>query len=256
MATPSIDIGVIGGSGFYRYLADMEPVEVSTPYGPPSAPPQVGTLGGISLGFIPRHGTGHTYPPHRVPYRANMWALHSLGATRVFGPSAGGSLRTDIQPGHIVVCDQLINRTHGRGDTFHDGPEVAHLAFADPYCPELRAAVISAGETWADQADGVESDLHPRGTVVVVEGPRFSTRAESSWHRSMGAEVVTMTQYPEPALARELGMCYSGLCLVTDYDTGLEGDVSSTAVTARSVLETLDQVVNRAQELIAGAIDS
>ena len=210
------EIGVFGGSGFYALLDDVERVEVDTPYGPPSDAVHVGTLNGRSVAFLPRHGADHRFPPHQVPYRANVWALREVGAKRILGPCASGSLQAGVAPGDFVVCDQLVDRTSGRDHTFFDGPTINHMSFADPYCPELRAAALAAG-----QAEGIT--VHDGGTVVVVEGPRFSTRAESAWFASAGWSVINMTQYPEAALARELGLCYATVALITDYDVGVEG---------------------------------
>ena len=204
-------IGVFGGSGLYSFLDDVEEVTVDTPWGAPSAPLTIGEVAGQKVAFLPRHGRQHTIIPSMVNYRANLWAMRELGVTRIFGPCAVGSLQRRIARGHLVVCDQLVDRTWGRADTYFEGPEVVHVAFADPYCVELRAVAVDAART-----SGV--DVHDRGTVVVVQGPRFSTRAESAWYRAQGFEVINMTQHPEAYLARELGICYATLALVTDYD--------------------------------------
>jgi 5'-methylthioadenosine phosphorylase len=208
-------IGVFGGSGLYRFLDDVEHLDVDTPYGRPSAPVAIGTIGDRRVAFLPRHGLDHELPPHRINYRANMWAFHALGVQRVLAPCASGSLRVEIAPGDVVVCDQLVDRTSGRASTFFDGPLVQHVSFADPYCDELRHTV-------ADRGRNLGMPLHEHGTVVVIEGPRFSTRAESRWFRSAGWDVVNMTQYPEAVLARELGLCYCAVAVVTDYDSGLD----------------------------------
>ena len=213
---PEATIGVFGGSGFYAFLEDAEELKVSTPYGEPSAPVVVGEIGGRRVAFLPRHGRRHEYPPHRVPYRANLWALKELGVSRVVAPAAAGSLQPHVRRGDFVVCDQLVDRTSGRVATFYDGPETVHVSLADPYCPELRAAAVAQG-----RAIGIT--MHERGTVVVIEGPRFSTRAESRWYAGAGWEVINMTQYPEAALARELELCYVNVSLITDYDVGVEG---------------------------------
>jgi 5'-methylthioadenosine phosphorylase len=168
------------------------------------------------VAFLPRHGKKHQHPPHRVPYRANAWAMKELGVRRVIGPCAAGSLQPHVKPGDFVVCDQLVDRTWGREDTFYDGPETTHVSFADPYCPEMREAAIRLG-----RQDGLP--LHERGTVVVVQGPRFSTRSESAFYQGQGWEVINMTQYPEAILARELEMCFLNISLITDYDVGVEG---------------------------------
>ncbi|MFF5291319.1 S-methyl-5'-thioadenosine phosphorylase [Paractinoplanes globisporus] len=208
------EIGVIGGSGLYALLEDAEEFELSTPYGPPSDPITVAEVGGRRVAFLPRHGRDHRYPPHRIPYRANLWALRSLGVRQVLAPCAVGGLRPELGPGTFVVPDQLIDRTSGRVQTFYDEGAV-HVSFADPYCPNGRAALLEAGRD-VDPVDG--------GTMVVVEGPRFSTRAESKWFTSIGGTVVNMTGHPEAVLARELALCYTTIALVTDLDAGVEGD--------------------------------
>ncbi|MDQ3914956.1 MAG: S-methyl-5'-thioadenosine phosphorylase [Actinomycetota bacterium] len=221
-------IGIFGGSGFYSLLDDVRQEPVETPYGPPSAPVAVGSVGGVDVAFLPRHGPKHELPPHRINYRANVWAFKELGVTRIIGPCAAGSLQRDVKPGDFVVCDQLVDRTAGRRDTFYDGPVTTHVSFADPYCPELRSLAIETA-----RAEGI--DVHERGTVVTVQGPRFSTRAESKWFQDAGWEVVNMTQYPEAYLARELEICYVNISLITDYDVGVAGEedpVSHEAVIA------------------------
>jgi 5'-methylthioadenosine phosphorylase len=189
---------------------------VETPYGQPSGPIAIGDIGGRIVAFLPRHGKKHQHPPHRVPYRANVWAMKELGVQRIVGPCAAGSLQPHVKPGDFVVCDQLVDRTWGREDTFYHGPETTHVSFADPYCPTMREVAIRLG--------GEEGlSLHGRGTVVVVQGPRFSTRSESAFYQSQGWEVINMTQYPEAILARELEMCFLNISLITDYDVGVEG---------------------------------
>jgi 5'-methylthioadenosine phosphorylase len=222
-------IGVIGGSGLYTLLDGADEIDVDTPYGAASDRIAVGSLAGRRVAFLPRHGRGHTLPPHRINYRANIWALRSLGVERVIAPCAVGSLRAELAPGTVVVCDQFVDRTAGRRDTFFDGPEVAHLGAAEPYCAELRPLASRA----ARDAALVVAD---RGTVVVVNGPRFSTRAESRMYAGMGFDLVNMTQYPEIVLARELGLCYVSLALVTDWDAGLEGEPAVKPVTIDEVL--------------------
>jgi 5'-methylthioadenosine phosphorylase len=207
------DVGVFGGSGFYSFLEDSETVAVDTPYGEPSAPAHIGEVGGVRVAFIPRHGLKHELPPHRINYRANVWAMKELGVSRVVGPNAVGSLQSDVKPGEFVICDQLVDRTRGRADTFYDGPVTTHISFADPYCPTMR-------EVAAEKGRELDIPLHERGTVVVIQGPRFSTRSESAWFAAQGWEVINMTQYPEAPLARELELCYANISLVTDYDVG------------------------------------
>ena len=242
------EIGVFGGSGFYAFLDDVEHVTIDTPFGAPSGPVALGSVEGRRVAVLPRHGPKHTIAPHEVNFRANLWAMRALGVRRVIGPCAAGSLQPGVEPGHVVVLDQLVDRTNGRSpDTFAVGPQVHHVSFAEPYCPELRSALIGAG-----QRSG--ATVHPTGTVVVIQGPRFSTRAESRWYGSTGWEVVNMTQYPEAVLARELGLCYGGMALVTDYDAGLEGVEGIQAVTMEAVFAMLDANADRTRSLLFEAI--
>jgi 5'-methylthioadenosine phosphorylase len=240
-------VGIIGGSGLYRFLDGAESVDVDTPYGAPSDRPTVAELAGRRVAFLPRHGPRHTVPPHRINYRANLWALHALGVERVIAPCAVGSLRARHAPGEVVVCDQVVDRTHGRDDTYFDGPEVAHLSAADPYCDELRplaaAAAREAGLT-----------VHEGGTVVVINGPRFSTRAESRQYAAAGWDIINMTQYPEVVLARELGMCYVNLSLVTDYDCGIEGSAEVRPVTQEEVFAVFSQNTERLRTALQGLV--
>jgi 5'-methylthioadenosine phosphorylase len=245
------EIAVIGGSGFYEFLADATTLRIDTPYGSPSGPIALGGVGGRSVAFLPRHGPGHRIPPHRIPARANLWALAELGVRRVIGPCACGSLHPGIAPGDVVVVDQLVDRTWGRPDTYFDGPEVRHVSFADPYCPELRSVLSETARVRHPWPSGA---LHERGTVVVVQGPRFSTRAESRWYQTSGVDVINMTQYPEAYLARELGLCYASLALVTDRDVGVEGDPSVEPVTMEAAMAVLASNVEHTRELLAHAI--
>lgn len=253
MPLPAAEIGVFGGTAFYSFLDDVEEVAVQTPFGAPSAPLAVGHVEGRTVAFLARHGPGHEIPAHRVNYRANLWALRRLGVRRVLAPSSVGSLRPEVKPGDMVVVDQLVDRTSGRADTFFDGPLPAHATFADPYCPELGGVMAGAA-----RAEGVT--VHGSGTVVVIQGPRFSTRAESQWFSSAGWSVVNMTQYPEAALARELGMCYSGLALVTDYDAGTgpsggeRNGERAEAVTMDAVFRVLAENIDRVKGVILRAI--
>jgi 5'-methylthioadenosine phosphorylase len=208
-------IGVFGGSGFYSFLDGSVTHEVDTPYGEPSAPPVVGTIGSTEVAFIPRHGSKHELPPHRINYRANVWAMKELGVERIVGPCAAGSLRAGVQLGDFVVCDQLVDRTRTRPHTFHDGPVTTHVSWADPYCSTMRGVIVEQGQR-------LEIPTHPHGTMVVIEGPRFSTRAESKWFASEGWDTINMTGYPEALLARELEICYANVSLITDYDVGVD----------------------------------
>ena len=232
-------IGVLGGSGLYALLEDARSIEVDTPYGAPSAPVVVGDVQGRAVAFLPRHGRSHEHPPHRIPYRANLWALRSLGVRQVLAPCAVGGLRPELGPGSLVVMDQLVDRTSGRVQTYYDRGAV-HVPFADPYCPTGRAAALRAARSagWS-VTDG--------GTLVVVEGPRFSTRAESRWFTAQGWSVVGMTGHPEAVLARELALCYTAVALVTDLDAGVEGGES---VTQAEVLRVFRDNTARLRELL------
>ncbi len=237
------EIGVIGGSGFYDFLDDAEQVTVQTPYGPPSDPLTVGTVAGRRVAFVARHGRDHRFPPHRIPYRANLWALRSLGVRQVLAPCAVGGLQPHLGPGALVVPDQLVDRTSGRPQTFHDEGAV-HVPFADPYCPVGRATVgtLASGAGWPVTAGG---------TMVVIEGPRFSTRAESQAFSRSGWDVVNMTGHPEAVLARELALCYTAVALVTDLDAGLEADG---AVTAQDVFRVFADNVGRLRTLLTAVV--
>ncbi|GAB1821068.1 S-methyl-5'-thioadenosine phosphorylase [Herbidospora sp. RD11066] len=238
------DIGVIGGSGFYSLLDDAEEIDVATPYGPPSDKVTVGRIGGRSVAFLPRHGRGHSFPPHRIPYRSNLWALRSLGVRQILAPSAVGSLRAELGPGALVVPDQLIDRTSGRIQTFYDAGGAVHVSLADPYCPDGRTTAVTAAHAagW-EVADG--------GTLVVIEGPRFSTRAESRWFTSMGGTIVGMTGFPESVLARELALCYTSMSLVTDHDAGV--DVGQ-GVTHEEVMAFFAANVERMRSLVGQVV--
>jgi len=210
------EIGVIGGSGFYKFLTDSERLSITTPFGDPSDDVLIGDVGGRRVAFLARHGQGHRFPPHRVNYRANLWALRSVGVRQVLAPCAVGSLKPENGPGSIVVPDQVVDRTWGRDHTIYDGiGPVVHVGFSDPYCPRGRESVINAGRAAGkDMVDG--------GTLVVVNGPRFSSRAESRWHQQAGWSVVGITGMPEAAIARELAMCFTTIALVTDHDAGVD----------------------------------
>ncbi|MDZ4654306.1 MAG: S-methyl-5'-thioadenosine phosphorylase [Coriobacteriia bacterium] len=216
MTYPQAEIGVFGGSGFYSLLDDPIEFKVNTPYGAPSSPVMYGEIGGRKVAFLPRHGKDHSLPPHMINYRANAYAMKLLGVSRIIGPNACGSLQADVRPGDFVICDQFVDRTSGRKDTFYDGPVTTHVSSADPYCPVMRQVAI-------DKAAELGITAHPKGTVVVIQGPRFSTRSESEWFASQGWEVINMTQYPECYLARELEICYCNISLITDHDAGAEG---------------------------------
>ena len=236
--------GVSGGAGLYALLDDAREVQVETPYGPPSDPLVLGEVGGRTVAFVPRHGRDHRFPPHRIPYRANLWALRHVGVRQVLAPCAVGALRPALGPGALVVPDQLVDRTSGRAQTFHDTGAV-HVPFADPYCRTgRRTAVDRAAATGWDVTDG--------GTMVVVEGPRFSTRAESQWFAAQGWSVVNMTGHPEAVLARELALCYTALALVTDLDAGIEGGET---VTQAEVFRVFGENTARLRSLLFDVLE-
>jgi 5'-methylthioadenosine phosphorylase len=239
--TALADVAVIGGSGLYALLDDARHHEVETPYGSPSDTITIAPVGGRPVAFLPRHGKDHRYPPHRIPYRANIWALHQIGVRHILAPCAVGGLRPELGPGTFVLPDQLIDRTSGRAQTFYDDRAV-HVNFADPYCPVDRRLVL-------DNAGGLE--IRDGGTMVVVEGPRFSTRAESRWYTALGGTVVNMTGLPEAALARELAICYTAVALVTDLDAGVEGDHG---VTQEEVFRVFAQNTERLRTLLVDVL--
>jgi len=235
------EIGIFGGSGFYSLLEDVREAKIDTPYGPPSDSFFLATVAGRTVAFLPRHGRSHSIPPHRVNYRANVWAMRSLGVKAVISPCAAGSLQLHVEPGHFVVSDQFVDRTNGRADTFFDGPIVSHVSSAEIYDPVLRGIALDV-----IREHGIT--VHDGGTVVVIQGPRFSTRAESKWFSDAGWEVINMTQYPEAYLCRELGMAVVNIALITDYDAGvLEG---TTAVTAHDVLAVFEQNAERIRRVV------
>ena len=212
------DIGVFGGSGFYKFLDNIEEVKVETPYGSPSDSVFIGEIGSHKVAFMPRHGRNHTIPPHLINYRANVWAMKSIGCNRVISPCAAGSLQKHVAPCHFVICDQFVDWTDGRKSTFYDGAIVTHVSAANPYCPEMRKVAV-------ETAKELGITVHETGTVVVINGPRFSTKAESKFFTSQGWEVINMTQFPEAYLVKELDMCPLNISLITDYDAGLVGEV-------------------------------
>jgi 5'-methylthioadenosine phosphorylase len=239
MSAAVADLAVIGGSGFYAFIDDPEQHSIETPYGAPSAPVAVGTVAGRRVAFLPRHGRHHEYPPHLINYRANAWALRSLGVRQVLAPCAVGSLRPEVGSGAVVVPDQLVDRTLGRAQTFVEAGAV-HVPFADPYCPRLSAAIGSVDET-----------VRTGGTMVVIEGPRFSTRAESQHYAAQGWSLINMTGHPEAVLAREMRQCYASIALVTDLDAGLD---AGSGVSQEEVFATFAENLGRLRGLLADAI--
>lgn len=243
MSKYSAEIGVFGGSGFYSLMDSFEEVKIETPYGAPSDLLAIGTIAGRKVAFLPRHGKHHQYPPHAIPYRANIYAMKELGVTRIIGPNCVGSLQADIRPGDFVVCDQFIDRTTGRKDTFYDGPVATHISSAEPYCSTLRKLAVKIG---CEQ--GI--NMHDGGTTVVIQGPRFSTRAESQWFTKMGWATVNMTQYPECILALEQEICYVNIALITDYDVGIVAEGGAQPVHTSDVLKVLAANNERVKSLI------
>ncbi|MBV9646377.1 MAG: S-methyl-5'-thioadenosine phosphorylase [Candidatus Eremiobacteraeota bacterium] len=243
------EIGVFGGSGFYSLLSDVREVPIETPYGAPSDRFAIGEIAGKRVAFLPRHGKAHQHPPHVINYRANLWAMKELGVARIIGPTACGSLDPSVAPGHMVVADQVVDRTTGRKDTFYDGPRTTHVSFAHPYCPQLRPIAIQALRSL-----GVET--HENGTIVVIQGPRFSTKAESRWFSGNGWQVINMTQYPECYLARELEICYVNISLITDYDVGLEGMPGIEPVSHEEVIRVFAGNNHRVKDAIFKIIEA
>jgi 5'-methylthioadenosine phosphorylase len=239
------EIGVFGGSGFYALLDDVREIKVDTPYGPPSDSFFLAEVAGRGVAFLPRHGRRHTIPPHLINYRANVWAMRSLGVKAVISPCAAGSLQLHVRPGDFVLCDQFVDRTRNRPNTFFDGPVVTHLSSADIYDPTLR-------EIAADVIKEHGIPLHEQGTIVIIEGPRFSTKAESKWFSDAGWEVISMTQYPEAYLCRELGMAVVNIALITDYDAGVHEGTE--AVDAQSVLAVFQENAARIQKVVLDMI--
>ncbi len=236
-------IAIIGGSGFYELLKNPKEVNMITPFGKTSDAIMVGEYEGVSVAFLPRHGRGHILPPHKIPYKANMWALKELGVKYVVAPCACGSLQSDIKPGDFVIIDQFVNRTDGRDDTYFHGPDVMHISSAELYCSHLRQEIYKICKS-----DKIKT--HFGGTAVVINGPRFSSKAESEFYARQGWDVINMTNYPENVLARELEMCYAAICLVTDYDAGLKDDKKVKPVSASEVAKVFAQNNEKIKKVI------
>lgn len=236
-------IGIIGGSGFYEFIESGEEIDIETEWGKPSDKIVVGEVEGKKVVFLPRHGRSHIFPPHKVPYKANITALKKVGVKYIIAPCSCGSLQSNIKPGDFIICDQFIDRTKNREDTYFHGPEVVHLIGADPYCPTLRELAITCCQK-------LNLPHHHTGTVVVINGPRFSTRAESLWFTKMGFSVVNMTQYPEVVLAREQDLHYVNISLSTDYDTGIVAEENIPPVSHKEVLETFKNNIEKVKGLI------
>ncbi len=242
-----IEIGMFGGSGNYDSRVIENPIEVKifTPYGAPSDNFILGTVKGRSFAFLARHGRSHTIPPHAINYRANIWAMKALGVRRLMSPAAAGSLQPDkIKLGEFVVADQLFDRTFGvRKDTFFEGGTIAHLTFAEPFCPELRRVAV-------ETAAKMNYKVHEKGTYVCINGPRFSTRSESMFYHNQGWDVIGMTAYPEAALAREAGICFVNISMPTDYDVHGE-EVVTHELVLRTMAENVDRVRKLTFEMIS-----
>lgn len=244
---PQAKIGVFGGSGFYKFLDNIQEVRIDTPYGMPSDSVFIGQIGKHNVAFMPRHGRNHTIMPHLINYRANVWAMKSLGVERVISPCAAGSLQTHVKPGDFVICDQFVDWTDGRKSTTIEGPIVSHPSPADLYCPELRSLAVKAGRDC-----GIT--VHETGTVLVINGPRFSTKAESKFFTNQGWEVINMTAFPENYLVREMDMCPLNISLITDYDAGLVGDVAP--VSHHEVIEVFNSNLDKLKRMLFTLIES
>lgn len=242
------DIGVFGGSGFYSFLDNVNEIDIDTEYGKPSDKISIADISGKKVAFLPRHGKNHQYPPHKIPYRANIAAMKKLGVKAIIAPNACGSLQPHIKPGEFVICDQFVDRTSGREDTFFDGPEVKHVSPANPYDNNLRHLAIEACKE-------LGITVHEKGTVVVIQGPRFSTTAESRWYQKMGWGVINMTQYPEAYLALEMEIPYVNISLITDYDVGLIGREDIKPVTHDEVLRVFNENIDKVKSLIYKMIE-
>lgn len=240
-------IGVFGGSGFYKFLENIEEIKVETPYGMPSDNIFLGNIGDKKVAFMPRHGRNHSIMPHLINYRANVWAMKSIGVERVISPCAAGSLQKHVAPGDFVICDQFVDWTDGRKSTTIEGPIVTHPSPADLYCPELRELTIKT-------AKELGVNVHSNGTVVVINGPRFSTKAESKFFTNQGWEVINMTAFPENYLVREMDMCPLNISLITDYDAGLVGDVPP--VSHHAVMEVFNSNLHRLKQVLFKMIEN
>ncbi|MFI5419830.1 MAG: S-methyl-5'-thioadenosine phosphorylase [Nitrososphaerales archaeon] len=243
---PIAELAIIGGTGVYdpSLFQDIQSVKVSTPYGPTSPFLSVGKLKNTNVAFIPRHGRDHSIPPHKINYRANISALKQIGVKRIIGVSSVGSLKEDLKPGQFVFPDQFIDRTKSRADTFFEGARVAHISSADPFCPQLL-------EILSDSARQHSVVFHKGSTYVCIEGPRFSSRAESRLFRQWGADIVGMTLYPECILAREAEMCYASIAMVTDYDVW-----AGKPVTAEEVSAVMNKNIASAKKVLLSALES
>lgn len=243
------EIGIIGGSGFYDLAASLKEIKIETPYGGPSDRIAVGEVSGKTVAFLPRHSKDHIIPPHLINFRANIWALKSLGVERILTSNAVGSLQSDYKPGDLVVIDQFVDRTKGRIDTFYDGPVATHISAAFPYCPQIRELAIQ-------EAEKLKLAIHQKGTLVVIQGPRFSSAAESLWFTKMDWHIISMTGYPEVVLAREKEICYTAIGMVTDYDCGLVMEGKAPPVSAEEVVKVFKANVDKVKKLMLTMISN
>ncbi|MBI5001137.1 MAG: S-methyl-5'-thioadenosine phosphorylase [Euryarchaeota archaeon] len=239
----NVKVGIIGGSGLYEsgLFEHSETIKTTTPFGAPSAAVEIGSIDGMKVAFLPRHGKGHVLPPHSVNYRANIWAMKDLGVERIISPCAVGSLKEQMRPGDFCTPDQFIDFTKSRRYTFYDGGKTSHVSAADPFCPEL-------SKLFYDKGKEQKLRIHPKGTYVCVEGPRFSTRAESRMFRQY-ADIIGMTLVPEVNLAIEMGMCYVSVAMITDYDVWAEKPVD-----AKEIIATMTANTDNVRRLMKAAI--
>ena len=240
-----VEIGIFGGTGIYDsgLLENPQEIDIDTPYGKPSDTITVGMFNGRKIAFLPRHGKKHTIPPHMINFKANIWAFKELGITRIIAPSAVGSLKEEFEPGHFALPTQFLDFTKSRNGSFSEDGRVIHISVADPFCLELQSSILQVTENQ-------DMKIHKDCTYVCIEGPRFSTKAESKFYRTTGAEIIGMTLVPECQLAREAQICYASISTVTDYDVWAEKPV-----TAKEVLETLSKNVERTKKILTELID-
>jgi 5'-methylthioadenosine phosphorylase len=250
-------IGIFGGSGFYSLMDGAKEKTVETPFGNTSSKITIGRVGNTDVAFMARHGTRHEYPPHKIPYKANVWAFKELGVERIISPTAVGSLKSNIKPGEFLVPDQFISFTH-RDDSFYDGPEsekklgtrfggTVHISPAEPYCPDLIKLIVREGRRMG-------LTVHAGGTLVVIQGPRFASVAESDFFRRNEWDVINMTSYPELILARELEMCYANIAIITDYDTGLRDDPNIKPVSIEEIVRVFKKNNEKIKKLLLDII--
>lgn len=243
------EIGILGGSGFYDLAKNLKEIKVETPYGLPSDKISVGVIAGRKVAFLPRHNKNHEIPPHKINYCANIWALKSLGVHHIVTVTAVGSLQLKYKPGSFVIVDQFIDRTRSRIDTFYNGPIVTHVSSAYPYCSEVSKIMYAKGREMG-------LDIYGKGTVVVINGPRFSTAAESMWYTKMEWDVVNMTQYPEVVLAKEVSVGYSAIAIVTDYDAGIIGLKEIKPVSVETIRNIFSKTLPMSKKLVLKTIAS